>query len=167
MGDNLPPEEIIIPVQGNHWHGWPACYTATLGVNSSPEVPAPGYSLDCSSAIPARFTDLAHSAPLGMQLGAPAPFPAAYQDDLFVAFHGSWNTTLANARDCKVQRVLIDKGQPVGSQTFVNGWRAAGETCGGANAFGRPADVVTNAAGEMFISDDVSGAIYRVIYVGP
>jgi len=165
LGDNLPPEEIVIPVQGNHWHGWPTCYTATLGVNTSPEVPV-NTGTDCSTAIPARFTDLAHSAPLGMQLGAAAPFPAAYQDDLFVAFHGSWNTTLANARDCKVQRILVENGQPVGSESFVNGFRAAGQACGGANTFGRPADVVVNSAGEMFISDDYSNAIYRVIYIG-
>ena len=90
-----------------------------------------------------------------------------YQDDLFVAFHGSWNTTLASARDCKVQRILIQNGQPTGSESFVNGFRAPGETCGGANTFGRPADVVVNSAGEMFISDDYANAIYRVIYVGP
>ena len=171
LGDNSPPEEIIISVQGNQWHGWPYCYTATLGANSLPEVLVPGQTLpgglSCNDAVAARFTDLAHSAPLGMQLGAPAQFPAAYQDDLFVAFHGSWNTSLANARDCKVQRIRIEGGQPTGSESFVNGWRAPGETCGGANAFGRPADVVVNSAGEMFISDDVANAIYRVIYVGP
>jgi glucose/arabinose dehydrogenase len=158
-------------VQGNQWHGWPYCYTATLGANTSPEIPVPGMTLpggvNCNNAVAARFTDLAHSAPLGMQLGAPAQFPAAYQDDLFVAFHGSWNTTLASARDCKVQRILIQNGQPTGSQSFVNGFRAPGETCGGANTFGRPADVVVNSAGEMFISDDYANAIYRVIYVGP
>jgi glucose/arabinose dehydrogenase len=170
LGDNLPPEEIVIPVQGNRWHGWPYCYTATTGANTSPEILVPGGSLpaglSCSDAVPARFTDLAHSAPLGMHLGAPAPFPAAYQFDLYVAFHGSWNTTLANARDCKIQRIRIQSGIPVGSETFVNGWRAPGETCSGPNAFGRPADVVINSAGEMFISDDVSNAIYRVIYIG-
>jgi glucose/arabinose dehydrogenase len=79
----------------------------------------------------------------------------------------SWNTSLANARDCKIQRIRIEGGQPTTSESFVNGWRAPGETCSGANAFGRPADVAVNGAGEMFISDDVSNAIYRVIYVGP
>ncbi|TLN00239.1 sorbosone dehydrogenase, partial [bacterium] len=170
MGDNLPPEEIVIPVQGNAWHGWPYCYTATLGVNNAPEVLAPGQTLpgglSCNDAVPAAFTDLAHSAPLGMQLGVAAPFPAAYQDDLFVAFHGSWNTTLANARDCKVQRIRIEGGQPVGSESLVNGFRAPGEACGGANTFGRPADVIANSAGEMFISDDYADAIYRLIYIG-
>lgn len=171
LGDNLPPEEIVIPVQGNKWHGWPYCYTATLGVNVSLEIPVPGMTppvgVNCNDAVAARFTDLAHSAPLGMQLGAPAAFPAEYQDDLFVAFHGSWNTSLANARDCKVQRILIQNGQPTGSQSFVNGFRTPGTTCGSASSFGRPADVVVNSAGEMFISDDVSKAIYRVIYIGP
>ena len=30
--DTLPPEEIIIPVQGNKSHGWPYCYTDVLGL---------------------------------------------------------------------------------------------------------------------------------------
>ncbi len=61
LGDDLPPEEAVIPVQGNASHGWPYCYTPGLGVTSGPEVrdmrvalPA-GFS--CDQAVPAIFTD--------------------------------------------------------------------------------------------------------------
>jgi glucose/arabinose dehydrogenase len=170
LGDDLPPEEIIIPVQGNASHGWPYCYTATLGVNTSNEILdedsnlalPPGF--DCSQAVPARFTAPAHSAPLGMTLGQGTLFPPEYRDDLYVAYHGSWNTSdPANFRDCKVERVILSGGQPVGSQVFATGWRAPGKLCGDLTTWGRPADVIFGPHGDMYISDDKGMRIYRVI----
>ncbi len=99
-----------------------------------------------------------------MTLGSGTNFPPAYRSSLYVAFHGSWNTTAASIRDCKVERVILENGQPVGSETFATGWRAPGETCGAAATWGRPADVIFGPRGEMFISDDKSGRVYRVIY---
>ncbi|MFN3928084.1 MAG: PQQ-dependent sugar dehydrogenase, partial [Thermoflexus sp.] len=33
LGDDLPPEEIVIAVQSGRHHGWPYCYTPGLGPN--------------------------------------------------------------------------------------------------------------------------------------
>ncbi len=175
--DTLPPEEIIIPVQGNKSHGWPYCYTDVLGFNSGgiPEVTdnQTGLSIpdgfDCSLAnvAPALFTDLAHSAPLGMTLGdANLAFPLDYKTSLYVAYHGSWNTTPASIRDCKVERILLDGETPVGSEIFVTGWRASGETCGSGSTWGRPADVVVGGDGALYISDDKGERVYRVVFIG-
>jgi glucose/arabinose dehydrogenase len=169
LGDNAPPEEMIIPVQGGMSHGWPYCYTPSVGLNSTDEVRDNRIALpngfSCDDAVPARFTDLAHSAPLGMTLGTGSGFPAAMRDDLFIAYHGSWNTdNPANYRDCKVQRIVIENGQPVRAETFANGWREDGQKCGA--AWGRPADVVFGPDGSMLISDDKAGRVYRVVYVG-
>ena len=170
LGDDLPPEEIVIEVQGNRHYGWPYCYTPGVGVipPDTREVRDTRIALPsgftCAQAVPALFTAPAHSAPLGMTLGKPGNFPSDYVDDLFVAYHGSWNTTAANIRDCKVERVLLENGKPVGSQTFATGWRAPGKPCGDSATWGRPADVIFNAYGEMFISDDKGNRVYRVIY---
>jgi glucose/arabinose dehydrogenase len=175
--DNLPPEEIIIPVQGNKSHGWPYCYTAVMGVNQAGEaevadtqtglqVPA-GFDCSLNNVVPALFTDLAHSAPLGMTLGnASLAFPVEYQDSLFVAYHGSWNTSASSIRDCKVERIILNGETPVSSETFINGWRAPGETCGSSSTWGRPADVVIGADGALYISDDKGDRVYRVVYIG-
>ena len=123
------------------------------------------FGFTCEQAIPAQFTALAHSAPLGMTLGAGSLFPPEYRTSLYVAFHGSWNTNVsANYRDCKVERIILENGQPISSETFATGWRPAGSKCGDATTWGRPADVIFGLKGEMFISDDKGGRVYRVIY---
>jgi glucose/arabinose dehydrogenase len=170
LGDNVPPEEVVIPVQANASHGWPYCYTPGLGVTGGPEVRdtnvmlPPGFT--CAQAIPAIYTVPAHSAPLGMTLASGNNFPPAYQNSLYLALHGSWNTTTGSIRDCKVERVLLSNGQPASNQTFATGWRAPGLPCGNAATWGRPADVIFGPYGEMYISDDHGDRIYRVVYVG-
>ncbi len=174
LGDDLPPEEIVIEVARGKHYGWPFCYTPGEGANLPPNqraevrdtrVPLPA-GWTCASAVPALFTDKAHSAPLGMSLGTSVNFPASYAGDLYVAYHGSWNTTAANRRDCKVQRIEIERGQPVRSVDFVNGWRAPDKPCGDSATWGRPADVVFGPDGAMYISDDHAGRVYRVVYTG-
>lgn len=175
LGDNLPPEEIVIDVQGGQHYGWPFCYTPVAGPNLPPnqagEVPDPRAgslgSFDCGNAVPALFTDLAHSAPIGMTTGRGfARAPAGFADDLFVAYHGSWDTSAGAIRDCAVYRVRVENGRPVGSEPFVTGWRAAGLPCGDPATWGRPAGVAIGADGALFISDDDGGRIVRVVALG-
>lgn len=172
-GDDLPPEEIVIEVEPERHYGWPYCYTPVLGANLPPQrvevrdtridVPT-GFSC-AEEVVPALFTDPAHSAPLGMTFGEPGNYPAGYTDDLYVAYHGAWNTyDPANYRDCKVQRIHVESGLPQKSETFADGWRAPGEKCG--SAWGRPADVVFGPDGVMYVSDDHGGRVYRIVYVG-
>jgi glucose/arabinose dehydrogenase len=174
LGDENPPEEIVIEVVKGKHYGWPYCYTPAQGV-----VP-PGTQdvhderiafderlADCSQSTPALFTDLAHQAPLGIvqynQQASQAAFPAEYQGNLFVAYHGSWNSSMP--RDCRVQMIVVQDGAPVESQPFVTGFRdSETEDCG--NAWGRPAGMAVGALGELFISDDQNGNIYRVVYTG-
>lgn len=173
LGDDLPPEEVVIPVEGGKHYGWPYCYTPGVGPNLPPQraevrdnrVALPA-GFNCSMATPALVTDLAHSAPLGMARGHGGNFPESWRDDLYIAYHGSWNTSPASYRDCKVQRIVLENGVPQRAETFATGWRAPGENCGSGSSWGRPADVAFGPDGAMYISDDKSGRIYRVIYVG-
>jgi glucose/arabinose dehydrogenase len=175
LGDNMPPEEIVIEVEAGEHYGWPYCYTPVEGV-----VPAgteevrdervelnPAVLAACSEAVPALFTDLAHYAPLGMtQYNAPAGvdgFPAAYQGNLFVAYHGSWNSS--DPRDCRVQMIVVQDGLPVESQPFLTGFRDSEEQqC--SQAWGRPAATIVGADGALYVSDDQNGQIYRIVYTG-
>jgi glucose/arabinose dehydrogenase len=170
LGDELPPEEIVIEVEKGKHYGWPYCYTPTLGAVPPGEeevhderVPFDDRISDCSEVEAALFTDLAHQAPLGMAYYDADAFPAEYQGALFVAYHGSWNS--GNPRECKVQQIVVEDGQPVESQPFVTGFRdSEDQQC--ADAWGRPAGVTVGPNGELFISDDLNGNIYRVVYDG-
>lgn len=171
LGDDLPPEEIVIEVEKGRHYGWPYCYTPTLGATPPDTTEVrdervdldPAILSDCSEATPARFTDLAHQAPLGMVQYNGTAFPADYQGNLFVAYHGSWNSS--TPRDCRVQMIVVQDGAPVASQPFLTGFRASEtEDCG--SAWGRPAGVAVGANGELFVSDDQNGNVYRVVYVG-
>ncbi|MCE7980462.1 MAG: hypothetical protein DYG89_04665 [Caldilinea sp. CFX5] len=171
LGDDLPPEEIVIEVEKGGHYGWPYCYTPTLGATppGTTEVRdervdlAPAILSNCDQATPARFTDLAHQAPLGMVQYNATAFPTDYQGNLFVAYHGSWNST--EPRDCKVQMIVVQDGAPVASQPFLTGFRdSESENCG--SAWGRPAGVAVGVNGELFVSDDQNGNVYRIVYVG-
>ena len=169
LGDDLPPEEIVIQIEKGKHYGWPYCYTPTLGATppGTTEVHDervdfdPAILSDCSQATPALFTDLAHQAPLGMTQYTGSAFPVEYQGNLFVAYHGSWNST--ESRDCKVQMIVVREGMPAESMPFLTGFRdSQTEDCG--NAWGRPAGVTVGAKGELFVSDDQNGNVYRVVY---
>jgi len=169
LGDDKPPEIIVAAIERGKSYGWPYCYNPTLGrTNATPLVRDTRLALpqgfDCAMAVPALFTDLAHSAPLGMSSARSGNFPAAMQNDLFVAYHGSWNSSAP--RDCKVERVVIENGVPVRSEDFASGWRPAGRQCGDSATWGRPADVIFGPDGAMYISDDKGGRVYRVVFVG-
>ena len=86
-----------------------------------------------------------------------------YQGNIFEAYHGSWNST--QARDCKVQMIVVKNGVPVSSEPFLTGFRDNDQqNCG--SAWGRPAGVAVGKNGELFVSDDQNGNIYPVVYTG-
>lgn len=169
LGDDLPPEEVIVAVQPGGFHGWPYCYTPGFGLNlkaERSEVPDPRTEgFDCRKAVPALFTAPAHSAPLGMAWAKNSHFPAEYRDSLYIAYHGSLGVqNPAKYRDCKIERFIIQNGLPIRSETFATGWRAPGQMC--REAWGRPVGLVIGADGAMYVSDAQGGRIYRIWYRG-
>ncbi len=146
LGDDLPPDEINIIKEGRHY-GWPFCY----GKN----VPDPEFEEEnCSSKEPS-FIDLqAHSAPLGLAFNTGSNFPQEYKNNLFVAYHGSWNRKVPTGY--KVARIDIDAKKVY---DFADGWLANGN-----DVLGRPVDLIFDKNGLMYASDDFSGVIYRISY---
>lgn len=170
LGDDIPPEKVVINIEKGKNYGWPYCYTPVLGVvppNTADvqdtRVPFGGNVSSCDTSTPTLFTDLAHSAPLGMVMYTQTAFPADYQGNIFEAYHGSWNSSIA--RDCKVQMIVVKDGLPVSAQPFLTGFRDNDQqNCGG--AWGRPAGVAVGKNGELYVSDDQNGNIYRIVYSG-
>ena len=100
----------------------------------------------------------AHVAALGMRFYNGNMFPAEYKGNIFIAEHGSWNKTQKSGY--QVVRVVLDaKNKPVKLEPFITGWLE------GESFWGRPVDVQVLKDGSMLVSDDETGAIFRVSYI--
>ena len=81
-------------------------------------------------------------------------FPG-HQGDMFVAFHGSWNST--ERVGYRIERVLFDSesGRPYGSLRIVS-------CLDGQNVLDRPVDCAEAPDGTVLFSSDQSNRIYRI-----
>jgi glucose/arabinose dehydrogenase len=57
----------------------------------------------------------------------------------------------------KVVRIRVSGGKPTSVEDFITGWQPAD-----GRRWGRPVDVLVAPDGAVLVSDDASGAIYRV-----
>ena len=89
LGDNLPPDEINIILEGRITAGLTVTANASMTISSTP----PGLTGSSVRTPCPSFIDLpAHSAPLGLAF-FPEEWPQEFRYHLLVAFHGSWNRT--------------------------------------------------------------------------
>jgi glucose/arabinose dehydrogenase len=150
LGDDLPPDEINIIRRGRHY-GWPYCYGQRI---VDPEFDEEKF---CRSTEPAVADIQAHSAPLGLAFYTGTSFPERYRGRLFVALHGSWNRSIPTGY--KVISFPVKNGKiSENHEDFITGWLR------GNFKSGRPVDIVQDTNGNLFISDDYGGRIYRVTY---
>ena len=159
LGDDLPPETIYDLGKNGGDAGWPYCYGDRVPDSNFTK---PGDDR-CNSVLEPKVQMQAHSAPLGLAFYEGTQFPAEYQNNIFLAFHGSWNRNIPTGY--KVVRVRLDaNGQPQGgAQDFITGFVAPGETKKG-RWMGRPVGVVFGSDGSMYLSDDAANAVYRITY---
>ena len=101
----------------------------------------------------------AHVAALGMRFYTGKMFPKEYSGQIFIAEHGSWNSTVPVGY--RISVVKLVNGHPVSYEPFITGWLE------GRRSWGRPVDLLVMPDGSLLISDDVQGAVYRVIYRAP
>ncbi|MCB8949380.1 MAG: sorbosone dehydrogenase family protein [Ardenticatenaceae bacterium] len=154
LGDDLPPETVYLVEEGGDY-GWPYCHSGTV---VDPDF---GFEGACEQAGQPVVTMQAHSAPLGLAFYTGDTFPAEYQGDLFVAFHGSWNRRVPTGY--KIVRVPLDGSSPIGPvEDFATGWLNEDDY----SSDGRPVDITVGTDGALYVSDDKGGFIYR-IYAEP
>ena len=86
-----------------------------------------------------------------------------------VAYHGSWNKT--EPTGYKIVRYKLDaEGRYLGEEDFASGWlekdgnpRTQGaEQSSYDGALGRPADILTEPGGVIYVSDDKAGVVYKI-----
>jgi glucose/arabinose dehydrogenase len=101
-----------------------------------------------------------HIAPLGMRFYTGNMFPAEYQDNIFIAMHGSWNR--ATKQGYNVMRVMLDEKGNTKMEPFLEGFLT--DPKADPPMWGRPVDVLVMRDGAMLVSDDYNGIIYRISY---
>lgn len=102
----------------------------------------------------------AHNGSLGLTFYEGAQFPAEFRGDLFAAEHGSWNRSSRTGYE--VVRVPLDNGHASGVfEDFLTGFVTSD-----GRVWGRPVGVATGKDGALYVTDDASGSIWRVSYVG-
>lgn len=155
LGDLFPPDEINILRDGNHY-GWPYCNGNNLHDNDVD----PLYQYSCTDTIAPVFEIFPHSAPLGLTFIASAQFPAEWQNDLLVAYHGSWDRIPPVGY--KIVHLRIKDNKIIGQNDFITGFIPK-DAKTRTEALGRPVDLTFDKKGVLYISDDYKNVIYRVV----
>jgi len=99
-----------------------------------------------------------NQSPIDLRFYTGNKFPAAYCGAMFVALHDSSPTARKERLPSSVVRVVFKDDKPAGVEDFVTGWMKDGQV------LGRPAGLITGADGELYISNDNKGFIYRVSF---
>jgi len=152
MSDDTPSDKLNhITKIGQHF-GYPYCHQGDL---PDPKF-ARGHS--CDEFTPPVVKLGAHVAPLGMKFYTGSQFPAEYQNNIFIAEHGSWNRH--KYQGARIDRVVVDAdGKNAHQEVFAQGWLS-----GDQDYSGRPTDVLQAKDGSLLVADDWAGAIYRISY---
>jgi len=153
LGDDLPPDELNQWTTIGEHFGFPYCHGGDI---LDPEF---GAGKNCRQFTAPIWKFKAHMAPLGMRFYLGNQFPADYKNQLFVAEHGSWNRS--TPQGYRVALIKFNQGRPVSEQVFIDGWLTNDN-----NVIGRPVDILTMPDGNLLISDDMLGLIYKVQYKG-
>ena len=156
------PYEIFDDVTshaGTPDYGWLKCYDDRKPIGDA----------SCANVVVPKVVFPAYDTPIGAafypleQKGAHA-FPASYRGGAFVTLHGSWHQPPVPPR---VAFVPFKNGEPAKPVDWSNPdaqWIEFGggcQTADGSRAC-RPSGVAVGNDGSLFVSDDASGAVYRV-----
>jgi glucose/arabinose dehydrogenase/mono/diheme cytochrome c family protein len=164
----LPAEELLHLRQGGDY-GWPECYYDGI---QRKLVLAPEYGGDggksvgpCATKIAPVAAFPAHWAPNGMTLYDKQQFPSHYRRGVFIAFHGSWDRApYPQAGYNVVFQGLAGDHAADHCEIFADGF--AGTVKAPGQALHRPSGVAVGPDGALYVSDDIRGRIYRIVYRG-
>jgi glucose/arabinose dehydrogenase/mono/diheme cytochrome c family protein len=164
----LPAEELMLLKSGGDY-GWPECYYD--GVQKK-LVLAPEYGGDggkavgvCANKMAPAAAFPAHWAPNGMARYDGNKFPNRYRNGVFIAFHGSWNRAPYPQGGYNVVFQPLEGDHASGTcEIFADGFAGAKKTPEGATY--RPTGLAVGPDGALYVSEDIHGRIYRIVYTG-
>jgi glucose/arabinose dehydrogenase/cytochrome c5 len=163
-----PAEELMLLKKGGDY-GWPECYYDAV---QQKRVLAPEYGGDggkkvgsCGDKLPPVAAFPAHWAPNAVAYYDKKQFPERYHGGVFIAFHGSWNRAPYPQQGYNVVYQPLRDGQAAGAcEIFADGF--AGAVKSPEKAMYRPSGVAVSPDGALYVSDDVRGRIFKIVYQG-
>jgi glucose/arabinose dehydrogenase len=152
MGDDQPPGELNRATQAGQNFGFPYYGGGTVRTVEYKDDPVP------AGVVNPQAEMAPHAADLGLMFYTGTMFPQQYRGGIFSAQHGSWNRTKPVGARIMFTPVKAD-GTADKPQVFAEGWLTDN-----GEYLGRPVDVAMLRDGSLLVSDDTSGAIYRISY---
>ncbi|WP_335058480.1 PQQ-dependent sugar dehydrogenase [Nostoc sp.] len=164
--DNHPPEEFTKVRDGGNY-GWPFCNPnpdTSNGVNNMPfdrdyQFNADG-RVNCNALDRISKGIQAHSAPLGLTFLQNTRFSSLYSNGVVAGLHGSWNRQTKTGYKIAYFPWNSATRTPGQEIELVSGWLVPGTQ----EIWGRPVDIAVDQQGNLLISDDYSGTIYKLSY---
>ena len=166
----LPSEEFLRVEDGSNF-GWPYCYHDWQQGKRvlSPEYGGDGHMVGRCDRYPLPLIGFpGHWAPNDLHFYTGDQFPAPYRGGAFIVFHGSWNRAPLAQGGYKVVFVPFTDGNPTTGdyQIFADGFAGQTPLMERDDATYRPAGVAQGPDGSLYIANDKTGRIWRVMYRG-
>ena len=150
MGDDFPPEELN-EIRKGGFYGWPYFH----GDNAAdPSYGNRGQMLAAHTLKPVHKLT-AHSAPLAILFLRHLKAPG-FENAALVTRHGSWNRSSKSGYDI-VSLHWSGEGK-ITQRPFLTGFETDGDVTG------RPVDVIEAKDGTIYVSDDLSGVVWRITH---
>ena len=163
----LPAEEMLLVKKGSNF-GWPYCYYDEFQNKKllNPEYGGDGKKQGrCAYVPPPIVAFPGHWAPDGLLFYTGKQFPEHYRNGAFIAFHGSWNRAPELQAGYDVVFVPFKNGKPSGKyEIFADSFTGVKEVKGPGQAKHRPTGLAMGPDGSLYISDDVKGTIWKIVY---
>jgi glucose/arabinose dehydrogenase len=163
---DLPAEEFHDAEAGDNF-GWP--YTFYDPIRNQ-RMLAPEYGGDGKTPANGDYKEPligfpAHWSPLDLLFHSGRNIPDKYAQGAFIVFHGSWNRMPFEQDGFKVVFVPMKDGVVTGDwEVFADGFTGAESIKSPMESAYRPVGIAEGPNGELYITEDKHGRIWRVSY---
>jgi glucose/arabinose dehydrogenase len=165
----LPSEELLRVERGDDF-GWPYCYYDHIQGRKllAPEYGGNGWEQGRCASLDSNVAAFpGHWAPNDLHFYTGSAFPSRYRDGVFIAFHGSWNRApLPQAGFNVVFQPLVNGRAIAPYEIFADGFNANPTASLNNAGARRPTGIGEGPDGALYITDDGTGRVWKVVWVG-